>query len=160
MILAEKISMLRKQANWSQEELAEKLDVSRQSVSNWESTNSIPDLKKIILIAELFDVSTDFLLKDDHEAVEYDDKNTESNRIQINVEQAVSYVESKVAASALTTKGVILCICAVIPLFFFLALAQTGRLNLSEDAAAAMGIVSILIIVAIARKLLYQNEPI
>jgi transcriptional regulator with XRE-family HTH domain len=45
MILAEKIIRLRKQVGWSQEELAEKMDVSRQSVSKWVSTNSIPDLK-------------------------------------------------------------------------------------------------------------------
>jgi len=56
MILAEKIVRLRKQVGWSQEELAEKMNVSRQSVSKWESTNSIPDLNRIIMLAELFDV--------------------------------------------------------------------------------------------------------
>ncbi|MEI8666722.1 helix-turn-helix transcriptional regulator [Pseudoalteromonas sp. B28] len=68
MILAEKIVRLRKQVGWSQEELAEKMNVSRQSVSKWESTNSIPDLNRIIMLAELFDVSTDFLLRDENEA--------------------------------------------------------------------------------------------
>ena len=62
MLLSEKILMLRKKQGWSQEELAEKLGVSRQSVSKWESTGSVPDLQKVIQLAELFGVSTDYLL--------------------------------------------------------------------------------------------------
>lgn len=75
MILAEKIVRLRKQVGWSQEELAEQMNVSRQSVSKWESTNSIPDLNRIIMLAELFDVSTDFLLKDENETFDPHDEN-------------------------------------------------------------------------------------
>ena len=56
MILAEKIIKLRKQNGWSQEELAMKLQVSRQSVSKWESTASIPDLDKIVRLSEIFGV--------------------------------------------------------------------------------------------------------
>ena len=73
MILAEKIMQLRKKNGWSQEELAEQMKVSRQSVSKWESGSSIPDLNKILLLAQIFDVSTDYLLKDElgeEEAVE------------------------------------------------------------------------------------------
>jgi len=62
MILAEKIMYLRKKAGWSQEELAEKVNVSRQSVSKWESGTSTPELSKIILLSQIFDVSTDYLL--------------------------------------------------------------------------------------------------
>ena len=65
MILAEKIMHLRKKNGWSQEELAGKLNVSRQSVSKWESAMSVPDLDKILLMSEIFEVSTDYLLKDD-----------------------------------------------------------------------------------------------
>lgn len=67
MILAEKIIKLRKQNGWSQEELAARLNVSRQSVSKWESAASIPDLNKIIRLSEIFGVSTDYLLKDEIE---------------------------------------------------------------------------------------------
>lgn len=69
MILAEKIMQLRKKNGWSQEELAEQLNVSRQSVSKWESAQSIPDLNKILAMSELFGVSTDYLLKDDAEEI-------------------------------------------------------------------------------------------
>ena len=64
MILAEKIAMLRRKNGWSQEELAHRLNVSRQSVSKWESAASVPDLDKILLLSQIFDVSTDYLLKD------------------------------------------------------------------------------------------------
>ena len=70
MILADKIIDLRKKAGWSQEELAEKLGVSRQSVSKWEGAQSIPDMNKILQLSELFGVSTDYLLKDSLEAPE------------------------------------------------------------------------------------------
>ena len=149
MILAEKIVRLRKQLGWSQEELAEKMNISRQSVSKWESTNSIPDLNRIIMLAELFDVSTDFLLKDENEAFDSRDESKEPDSIQISLEQAVKYVESKLEVSALITKGVMLCVCSVVPLFFFLAMAETNRLNLSGDIAAAIGVVSILVMVSI-----------
>ena len=69
MILAEKIMKLRKQQGWSQEDLAVKLNISRQSVSKWESGASIPDLDKIIKLSDLFGVSTDFLLKDEMEEI-------------------------------------------------------------------------------------------
>ena len=54
MILSEKIIMLRKKYGWSQEELAERLDISRQSVSKWESGASIPDLERIVSMSQLF----------------------------------------------------------------------------------------------------------
>ena len=63
MKLAEKIMTLRKQRGWSQEELAQQLSVSRQSVSKWESGASVPDLDKILKMSEIFGVSTDTLLK-------------------------------------------------------------------------------------------------
>ena len=62
MILADKIMELRKRAGWSQEQLAERLGVSRQSVSKWESAQSIPDMSKILQLSGLFGVSTDYLV--------------------------------------------------------------------------------------------------
>ena len=65
MILADKIIELRKKNGWSQEELAERLNVTRQSVSKWESAQSTPDLDKILKLAEVFGVTTDYLLKNE-----------------------------------------------------------------------------------------------
>ena len=67
MIFADKLIDLRKKSGWSQEELAEKLNVSRQAVSKWEGAQSIPDMARIVQLSELFHVSTDYLLKDEME---------------------------------------------------------------------------------------------
>ncbi|MDY4586139.1 MAG: helix-turn-helix transcriptional regulator, partial [Oscillospiraceae bacterium] len=64
MTLSDKIIEERKKKGWSQEELAYKLEVSRQAVSKWESAGSVPDLQRIIQLADLFGVSTDYLLRD------------------------------------------------------------------------------------------------
>jgi len=63
MNIADRVQHLRKIAGLSQEELADKIGVSRQSVSKWESEQSIPDLDKIIILSDIFDVTTDYLLK-------------------------------------------------------------------------------------------------
>ena len=65
MILADKITALRKKAGWSQEELTEQLGVTRQSVSKWEGAQSVPDMDKVVQMSRLFGVTTDFLLKDE-----------------------------------------------------------------------------------------------
>ena len=67
MILADKIILLRKKAGWSQEELANQLGVTRQSVSKWEGAQSVPDMDKVVQMSRLFGVSTDYLLKDELE---------------------------------------------------------------------------------------------
>lgn len=63
MNIADRIQNLRKQKGISQEELADKVGVSRQAVSKWESEQSVPDLDKVIILSEYFGVTTDYLLK-------------------------------------------------------------------------------------------------
>lgn len=63
MTIADRIQCLRKQKGYSQEELADKIGVSRQAVSKWESEQSIPDLEKIIIMSDIFEVTTDYILK-------------------------------------------------------------------------------------------------
>lgn len=63
MNMADRIQYLRKAKGISQEELAEKVGVSRQAVSKWESEQSMPDLEKIIAMSDFFEVTTDYLLK-------------------------------------------------------------------------------------------------
>ena len=64
MTLDEKILNLRKARGWSQEELAERIGVTRQAVSRWESGSAKPDADKIVAICDLFGVSADYLLRD------------------------------------------------------------------------------------------------
>ena len=62
MNMGEKILSMRKARGWSQEELAERIGVTRQAVSRWESNSAKPDADKIIAICDLFGVSADYLL--------------------------------------------------------------------------------------------------
>ena len=63
MSLGETIYRLRTEKNLSQGDLAEKLGISRQSISKWENNSAIPDLEKIIKLSEIFEVSLDELVK-------------------------------------------------------------------------------------------------
>ena len=65
MTLGEKLSKLRKEYNYTQEQLADILGVSRQSISKWESDIAYPETEKLIELGKLFECSMDYLLKDD-----------------------------------------------------------------------------------------------
>lgn len=66
MKLAEKLFELRKEKGWSQEKLAEQINVSRQSISKWESGQVLPEIEKIIELSKTFQVTTDYLLLDEN----------------------------------------------------------------------------------------------
>ena len=149
MILADKIIKLRKQFGWSQEDLAEKMNVSRQSVSKWESTASIPDLNKIIKLADIFGVTTDYLVKDDMEEVAPVSEDRELSAVQVTLEEAREYLEKKMAAAKTTAVGVLFCIGSVIPLFFLLALAEGGVFGLGSKVATVIGLISLLAMIAV-----------
>jgi transcriptional regulator with XRE-family HTH domain len=63
MNMADRIQYLRKQKGFSQEELADKVGVSRQAVSKWEGEQSTPDLTNIITMSDIFETTTDYILK-------------------------------------------------------------------------------------------------
>lgn len=67
MIFSEKLQHIRKSRGITQEELAEKLSVSRQAVAKWESGQSYPDISNLITISEIFRVTVDYLVKDQDE---------------------------------------------------------------------------------------------
>jgi len=67
-MLSDNLASLRKIKELSQEELAEKLDVSRQTLSKWETGESIPDIEKCMVLAQIFEVSLDELVNHDSEA--------------------------------------------------------------------------------------------
>ncbi|MBQ8598537.1 MAG: helix-turn-helix transcriptional regulator [Oscillospiraceae bacterium] len=159
MILAEKIMQLRKKNGWSQEDLAEQLNVSRQSVSKWESAQSIPDLNKILAMSRLFDVSTDYLLKDD---AEEEIKEPIMDSIPINsdarfvsIEEANRFLNAKEITAPRVAIGTSLCILSPIPLMFLGALTEitdkNGRsLWITENVAGGLGLILLAIMVAAA----------
>ena len=77
MTTGEKISRLRKENNYTQEQLAERMGVSRQSVSKWESNIAYPETEKLIQLSEIFGCTLDYLLKED--SLEQQTKNQEND---------------------------------------------------------------------------------
>ena len=155
MILADKIIENRKKNGWSQEELADKLGVSRQSVSKWESAQAVPDMKKIIQMSEVFGVSTDYLLRDEIEApaapetapVDYGLE--ESVRV-VTMEEANAFLEHNEKAAVTVSTGVMLCILSPVMMILLAGLAEAEKISLDETYAGIAGVIILLIIVAIA----------
>ena len=155
MILADKIINLRKQNGWSQEQLAEQLGVSRQSVSKWESGMSIPDLDKIIKIGKIFGVSTDYLLKDEIEQLPKNatvdtPQDKGENSVYVSVEDANTYMALCEKLAKFFALGVAMCIVSPVPLILLGGFAGYGRLPVTEDAAGGIGVAIMLLIIAVA----------
>ena len=90
MKLHEKIYYCRKKAGYSQEEMAEKLGVSRQAVSKWETGEAVPELAKFTAIAKLFNVSTDWLLCDDDSEPISPENNSDYTSTRPNLAEEIS----------------------------------------------------------------------
>lgn len=82
MIFSQKLQLIRKNKGLTQEELAGKLDVSRQAVAKWESGQVYPDISNLIQISKLFNVTVDYLVKDQECTVScFDDSGTDVDRL-------------------------------------------------------------------------------
>ena len=155
MILADKIIENRKKNGWSQEELAEKLGVSRQSVSKWESAQAVPDMKKILQLSELFNVSTDYLIKDeidtlpDTEPAPVDDGLEDSVR-RVTMEEADAFLANNERASGRISTGVMMCILSPVLLIILGGYAENGIISINEEMAVAAGVGILLVIIACA----------
>jgi transcriptional regulator with XRE-family HTH domain len=156
MILADKITELRKKNAWSQEELAEKLDVSRQSISKWESAQSVPDMNRILRLSELFGVSTDYLLKDELESDSVglaDAPAPEQNEMGcrgVSMEEASAFLEHCDKASRRVSLGVMLCIFSPVLLILLGALQDAGRVALTEQQATGLGLLPLILLIGCA----------
>ena len=142
MILADKIIEERKKNGWSQEELANKLGVSRQAVSKWESAGSIPDLQRILQMSELFGVTTDYLLKDEIEEAPLNEY-VETNTIMVSMEEANQYLDMKSRGSRIVANATSLCILSPVPLIVLGTMTENHTL-------IGFSLVFLLILVAIA----------
>ena len=149
MILADKIIRLRKKNGWSQEELAEKVGVSRQAISKWESAQSVPDLDKILRMSEIFGVTTDFLLKDELETEEYTGSTEQDSPLRsVSREEANDYLAHKKIAARKVALGVLLCILSPICLILLSGFSELGMIQ--DTLASAVGVCTLLALVAVA----------
>ena len=197
MGLADKIMSLRKRQGWSQEELADQCGVSRQSVSKWESGQSAPDLDKILILSQIFGVTTDFLLKDNESFAVYngpaadalqniqsaqfsqeseepgeqgavcedlqDVQDMQNRRAsqgeperawqplkRVSLEEAIRFMDHEAAYAPQIALGVALCILSPVLLIVFSGFAADGHFFLSENQVCALGVITLLILVACA----------
>lgn len=152
MILADKIIDLRKKAGWSQEQLAEKIGVSRQSISKWESAQSIPDMNKLLLLSQIFNVSTDYLLKDEMEVEEAapglreTSVSTETGEelLPVSMEQAVEFLACNEKGAFKVALGVLLCILCPVVLILLAGAGEAGKIPLTEDQGSMLGLIVLM----------------
>ena len=144
MNLSEKIMLLRKKQGWSQEELANRLNISRQSISKWESGQSQPDIDKIILLSQLFQVTTDYLL--------LDQENEEHRQIGIylSLSQVQEYLTLRKQSSLKIAFATFLCVISPIPLIGLTTLSQYQRFHMTENLAVSLGLSFLIICITIA----------
>ena len=165
-MLSEKISGLRRQNGWSQEELAERLGVSRQSVSKWESGASQPDLDRILLLSEQFQVSTDYLLKEDGEDFssvpvalgrQADPEPLEAEVLPEQIggirvlkdAQVHRYLGNRRECAPIIARGVALCVASPAPMMALMGIAEeTHGWLLGENWAIALGVGGLLGMIA------------
>ena len=150
MILADKIIDLRKKNGWSQEELAELLDVSRQSVSKWESAQSVPDMQRIIRMSEIFGVTTDYLLKDDQALAVMTEPVEDSPVRTVGMEEANAFLAVKEINSRRIALGVLLCILSPIVLIVLGGAQDLGLVPITDMQAGGIGLVVLMLLVVCA----------
>ncbi|MBQ2618301.1 MAG: helix-turn-helix transcriptional regulator [Oscillospiraceae bacterium] len=148
MILADKIIDLRKKNGWSQEELAEQLGVSRQTVSKWEGAQSVPDMGRVVQMSTLFGVSTDYLLKDDMELPEPTaGAQPEAPERSVNMEEANEFLRVKAVNAHCVALGVLLCVLSPVCLILLGGAQSYGLLGLSEAQTTGLGLAVLLLMV-------------
>lgn len=148
MKIAEKIMLCRKKQGWSQEELAEKLNVSRQSVSKWESGVSTPELDKIVLLSQLFGITTDELLKEENISIcDFSDANNQEKYISISLNQATEFLSLTKYQSSKVAFAVTLFILSPLCLILFCLFSEFMFNGSYDQLACALGLVILFLFV-------------
>ncbi len=128
------------------------MKVSRQSVSKWESMQSVPDLDKIIMLSQLFGVSTDYLLKDDMGEEEYISVSDEviGDVKRVSMEEANAFLTIKKESARKIAFGAMLCVMSPLAIILLPVMSELGAWKVSENVAAAVGILILFVLVLIA----------
>lgn len=151
MNFADKLIELRRGKGWSQEELAEKMNVSRQAVTKWEGAQSLPDTEKLIKLSALFDVSVDCLLKDEIDLPAFNEKKDETkSQKRLTVKDAKEYLSQRKSASKAISLCVFLCIISPITLMLLGAISGQQNLLITENAAGGIGLTVLIVLIAAA----------
>ena len=162
MIFADKLIDLRKKNGWTQEELAERLNVSRQTISKWEGAQSVPDFKRMIQLSELFGVSTDYLLKDSVEADPLAPAKADELTVDggvsdtlhpVSMETADAFMAARETAAGRISVGVLMCILSPVLLVAFSAFEEAYAAHggfIGSDLSYGLGVIVLLLIITAA----------
>ncbi len=148
MIMADKLIALRKDKGWSQEELAEKMDVSRQAVSKWESAQAVPDLEKLLRLCEMYGVTTDYLLKENIENTDFSGYYVKRDIRAVTVEEANGYLARRRAASVQIAVGVLLLFLSPAPVILLACAPEV--FGITENLGIAIGIAAFFVMLSAA----------
>ena len=157
MILADKIAALRKKSGWSQEELAQQLNVTRQSVSKWEGAQSVPDIDKILQMSRLLGVSTDYLLKDELEEPELAataEENAQALR-RVTLAEASEYLRLRKEAAPKRAIATFLCVVSPITLIMLAALSEVSSFGIGTSTMYLATVHPLLAVYAFTGLFLY-----
>lgn len=167
MNLGDKIMTLRRKQGWSQEELAGLCQVSRQSVSKWESGQSAPDLDKILVLSRIFGVSTDFLLKEEYEREPMTQVETAAPAVyetadadygsadrcgevvarrRIGREEAADFLEHEAGWASRMGFGVMMCVLSPVLLIELGGLGSCGVIPLDDNQGGLIGLICLFLI--------------
>ncbi|MBE6948289.1 MAG: helix-turn-helix transcriptional regulator [Ruminococcaceae bacterium] len=143
MILGEKIRILRNNHSWSQETFANKMNISVETLSDWENSRSLPDIEELIKLSSLFGVTTDYMLK------------THTKKAQKLVRCLTKAdVNEYLALREKSSKGFALAIflCVLSPLFLIalVALSELSTINISTTLAVIIGFLAFLFDIVVA----------
>lgn len=122
MNIGERIYELRRKNSMSQEDLAEKMNVSRQSISKWESSQSVPEVERIVQLSNIFNVSTDWILKGENSKKQKSQSNKNNLKSVQTVSTALNYIGFVIGAFILFEKQAVWSV-AVPIVFSILSLA-------------------------------------
>lgn len=152
MILGDKIMNLRKKNAWSQEELAERLGVSRQSISKYESAQVVPDMEKILKLSRIFGVTTDYLLKDEIEDLEFLDEDFEEDKklVKVGMEEANEYLDLKEISGRNIALGVSFCIISPIFLLLSSQAYESNLISAPENVVDGISLTVLILFIIVA----------
>ena len=160
MILGDKIMNLRKKNAWSQEELAEKLGVSRQSISKYESAQAVPDMEKVLKLSRIFGVTTDYLLKDEIEELEFLDEDFEEDKklIKVSMEEANEYLDLKEISGRNIALGVSLCIISPIFLLLSSQAYESNLISAPENVVDGISLTVLILFIIVALSIFIKES--
>ena len=139
-MLSERIYKFRRKSGLSQEQLAEKIGVSRQAISKWESGTSTPELEKLLALCECFNITLDELVRDE---VSAEGKNEESQKLKEN--KGSNLIQMKA--------GVCLCLIGVVFLILFAVVSQRTTQQFNATSTITLNETGVLLIICLVSML-------